>query len=109
MTINYNKEYDQLLSKLHETCALLSSDFTMRLITVFLTDATGFLGTFVLYDLLLWHKRVKKVICLVQVSNHNKELARLKEGVNRLGKHDMTSECKLGGGGPNWGSKFGQF
>ncbi|PBK98790.1 hypothetical protein ARMGADRAFT_1075587 [Armillaria gallica] len=60
-TIQYGKDYDQLVSKLYETYALLPSDFATKRITVFLTGATGFLGAFVLRDLLLWRERMKRL------------------------------------------------
>ncbi|PBK70822.1 hypothetical protein ARMSODRAFT_974075 [Armillaria solidipes] len=43
-TIEYSKDYDQLVPKLQETYAPLPSDFTTKPITVFLTGAAGFLG-----------------------------------------------------------------
>ncbi|KAK0192225.1 alpha-aminoadipate reductase Lys1p, partial [Armillaria mellea] len=87
-TIEYGKDYDQLVPKLQETYALLPSDFATKPITVFLTGATGFLGAFVLRDLLLRRERVKKVICLVRASDRDKALARLKEGSTDRGVWD---------------------
>ncbi len=87
-TIEYGKDYDQLVPKLQETYVPLPSDFAMKPITVFLTGATGFLGAFVLRDLLLRRERVKKVICLVRASDRDKALARLKEGSTDRGVWD---------------------
>lgn len=75
----YGEDYVQLLSKLQESYAPLPADFVNTSLTVFLTGATGFLGAFVLRDLLS-QPNVKKVICLVRASDDQTGLARLKEG-----------------------------
>jgi len=60
----------------------LASDFATKPLTVFLTGATGFLGAFVLKDLM--SRRVKKVICLVRAKTTDQALDRLREsGVGR--------------------------
>lgn len=47
--------------------------------TVFLTGATGFLGAFILRDLLSRPNEVKKVFCHVRASNPESAVARLRE------------------------------
>lgn len=56
--------------------------------TVFLTGATGFLGAFILRDLLSRPKSVKKVICHVRAQNIDKALYRLKDGCEARGIWD---------------------
>ncbi|KAK0433361.1 male sterility protein-domain-containing protein [Armillaria borealis] len=86
--IEYGKDYDELLPKLHEAYTPLPSDFATKPITIFLNGATGFLGAFVLRNLLLRRERVKKVICLVRASDRDKALSRLKEGSTNRGVWD---------------------
>ncbi|PBK70808.1 hypothetical protein ARMSODRAFT_1017596 [Armillaria solidipes] len=86
--IEYGKDYDELLPKLHEAYTPLPSDFATKPITIFLNGATGFLGAFVLRDLLLQRERVKKDICLVRASDRDKALSRLKEGSTDRGVWD---------------------
>ncbi|KAF8067844.1 alpha-aminoadipate reductase Lys1p [Lyophyllum atratum] len=76
----YGQDYVDLLPQLRASYPSPSADFDAHPITVFLTGATGFLGAFVLSDLLSRQARVKKVICLVRASTPEKALARLKEG-----------------------------
>lgn len=78
--LEYGQDYVKLLEKLKPSYPSLPSDFYDHAVTVFLTGATGFLGAFVLKDLLLREERVKKVICLVRGSDQEKALDRLKEG-----------------------------
>ncbi|KAI0646518.1 alpha-aminoadipate reductase Lys1p [Trametes meyenii] len=77
--LEYNKDYEQLLSQLQESYPSTPSDYSSRSLTVFLTGATGFLGAFILRDLLQRTTRVKKVICLVRASDDAKALDRLRE------------------------------
>ncbi|TRM60442.1 hypothetical protein BD626DRAFT_407533 [Schizophyllum amplum] len=78
--VEYGKDFDALLPSLRETYAPLPEDFALKKVTVFLTGATGFLGAFVLKDLLDRPERVAKVICLVRAGDVAKGLARLREG-----------------------------
>lgn len=55
----------------------LPKDFGSKPLTVFLTGATGFLGAFILADLLA--RNVTKVICLVRAKNAEAGMARLRE------------------------------
>ena len=80
--LEYGQDYAQLLSQLKQEYPPLPADFASRPeLTVFLTGATGFLGAFVLHDLLSKQKRrVKKVICLVRAESPQQGLQRLREG-----------------------------
>jgi L-aminoadipate-semialdehyde dehydrogenase len=64
----------------------LPSDFSTKPLTVFLTGATGFLGAFVLKDLM--SRRVKKVICLVRAKTTEQALGRLRESGEGRGVWD---------------------
>ena len=55
----------------------LPADFRKEPTTVFLTGATGFLGAFILKDLL--SRNVKKVVCLVRAKSQEAALGRLRE------------------------------
>jgi len=77
--VEYGQDYVALLEKLQPSYPGLPADFNDRPITVFLTGATGFLGAFVLNDLLSRIERVKKVICLVRAKSVQRGLDRLKE------------------------------
>ncbi|EJT99336.1 alpha-aminoadipate reductase Lys1p [Dacryopinax primogenitus] len=76
----YSKDFDALLPKLKPSYAPLPPDFATKKLTVFLTGATGFLGAFILADLLARPERVAKVICLVRAKDEAAALARLREG-----------------------------
>jgi len=80
--LEYGHDYAQLLSRLKQEYPPLPADFASRpSLTVFLTGATGFLGAFVLHDLLSkQERRVKKVICLVRAESPQKGLERLRGG-----------------------------
>lgn len=86
--LEYGQDYINLLGKLKPSYMPLPSDFHDHPITVFLTGATGFLGAFVLKDLLSREERVKKVVCLVRGSDQEKALARLREGSTDRGVWD---------------------
>lgn len=86
--LEYGQDYINLLEKLKPSYPSLPSDFYDHPVTVFLTGATGFLGAFVLKDLLSREERVKKVICLVRGSDQEKALARLREGSTDRGVWD---------------------
>ena len=78
--VEYGEDYLALLDKLQASYPALPAGFDAGPVTVFLTGATGFLGAFVLHDLLSRVERVKKVICLVRGETVEQGLARLKEG-----------------------------
>lgn len=82
---DYGEDYLSLLPKLQEKYSPLPVDFSDHPLTIFLTGATGFLGAFVLRDLLSRESRVQKVICLVRASTPEKALGRLKEGSSDRG------------------------
>jgi len=79
-TVEYGQDYASLVEKLAPSYRPIPADFDSRPITVFLTGATGFLGAFVLHNLLSRNERVKKVICLVRGKTVEQGVARLKEG-----------------------------
>jgi L-aminoadipate-semialdehyde dehydrogenase len=78
--IEYSQDYVNLLPRLRESYSVLPLDFTGRPLTIFLTGATGFLGAFLLRDLLSRQKEIKKVICLVRTSDPEQGIGRLREG-----------------------------
>lgn len=79
--VEYGKDYESLLPRLQKSYPRLSADFATRPLTVFLTGATGFLGAFVLHNLLAGQQnRVGKVVCLVRAPDAGKGLERLREG-----------------------------
>ncbi|EPQ53638.1 alpha-aminoadipate reductase Lys1p [Gloeophyllum trabeum ATCC 11539] len=84
----YGEDYEKLTTQLPPSYRSLPSDFGSRPLTVFLTGATGFLGAFVLRDLLQRAERVKKVISLVRASSSAKALDRLRESVSDRGVWD---------------------
>jgi len=88
--MEYGQDYENLLSKLRQSYPSVPSDFSSRPLTVFLTGATGFLGAFVLRDLLERKERVAKVICLVRASSVQKGLDRLREGSTDRGVWDES-------------------
>lgn len=87
-TVEYGQDYVNLLPKLRRSYSALPTDFTSRPLTVFLTGATGFLGAFILRDLLSRQSRVKKVICLVRAPDPERGLSRLREGSTDRGVWD---------------------
>ncbi|KAJ6631061.1 alpha-aminoadipate reductase Lys1p [Mycena sp. CBHHK59/15] len=93
----YGDDYEKLLPHLQDSYSALPVDFDAKPLTVFLTGATGFLGAFVLRDLLSRHTRVKKVICLARASDVQKGLQRLKEGSTDRGvwSDDWVSSGRL--------------
>lgn len=78
--VEYGEDLDKLLPRLKGSYPSLPADYGTRQLVVFLTGATGFLGAFVLRDLLGRKDRVKKVICLVRASDVQKGLSRLRDG-----------------------------
>ena len=55
---------------------------------MFLTGATGFLGAFILRELLSRPERVKKVVALVRASDSDKALERLRDAASGRGVWD---------------------
>lgn len=78
--IEYAKDFENLLPRLRSKYDDLPTSFATQPLTVFLTGATGFLGAFILRDLLSRQSRVAKVICHVRASDETKGLERLKDG-----------------------------
>lgn len=76
---DYAKDLDVLIPQLAQSYDSLPLNFTSRALTVFLTGATGFLGAFVLRDLLQRQTKVAKVICLVRAKDPEAGLQRLRE------------------------------
>ncbi|OJT03479.1 L-2-aminoadipate reductase [Trametes pubescens] len=76
----YSEDYEALLARLDESYPSAPSDYSERALTVFLTGATGFLGAFILRDLLQRATaRVKKVVCLVRAKDDAAAMERLRE------------------------------
>ncbi|KAL4068584.1 hypothetical protein V8B97DRAFT_1973578 [Scleroderma yunnanense] len=88
--VEYGKDLDNLISRLPPSYAPLPTDFNTRPLTVFLTGATGYLGAFVLRDLLQRQERVQKVICLVRGATIDKALDRLRTSCSDRGVWDET-------------------
>ena len=84
----YGQDVEHLLPRLRDSYPPLPSDFDMRALTVFLTGATGYLGAFVLRDLLQRQQRVQKVICLVRSTSIENALGRLRTGSTDRGVWD---------------------
>jgi L-aminoadipate-semialdehyde dehydrogenase len=86
---DYAKDVEVLLPSLPEKFAPLPSDYASKKVTVFLTGATGFLGAFILNDLLsLRADRVHKVICLVRAKSTDDAMRRLEESGQGRGVWD---------------------
>jgi L-aminoadipate-semialdehyde dehydrogenase len=79
--VDYAADLDGLTPMLKDTYTTLPDAFSSGPATVFLTGATGFLGSFVLKDLLSRADRVKKVICHVRAKDSNTAAARLKDSM----------------------------
>lgn len=86
--VEYGQDYVDLLPRLQESYSALPDGFGGGALTVFLTGATGFLGAFVLRDLLARGQRVRKVICLVRGASVEQGLSRLREGSTDRGAWD---------------------
>jgi L-aminoadipate-semialdehyde dehydrogenase len=86
--LEYGDDLEKLVPHLQESYPGLPADFNAKALTVFLTGATGFLGAFVLRDLLARDARVGKVICLVRAPNAENGLERLRAGSTDRGVWD---------------------
>lgn len=91
MDADYAADVEKLLPNLPTTFSPLPSSFATSKLTVFLTGATGFLGAFILRDLLsLRSSRVAKVIAHVRGSSRENALTRLRQGCIDRGVWDET-------------------
>jgi len=88
--IEYGKDLDDLVSRLPPSYSPLPPDFNTRPLTVFLTGATGYLGAFVLRDLLQRQERVHKLICLIRGATVEVALDRLRTSCGDRGVWDET-------------------
>ena len=86
--VEYGEDYEALLAKLRPSYASAPADYRDRPLTVFLTGATGFLGAFILRDLLQDEARVKKVVCLVRAKSAEAALERLRDAAGGRGVWD---------------------
>ena len=87
-TVEYGQDYINLLPRLRDSYPSLPPGFASSPLTIFLTGATGFLGAFILRDLLSRQNEVKKVICLVRASDADQAVRRLREGSTDRGVWD---------------------
>jgi len=92
--IDYAADADALIAKLDQSYPGLPADFSSssKRLTVLLTGATGFLGAFVLRELLQRSGRVAKVICLVRAKDEAAGLDRLRSLCEDRGVWDKTWE-----------------
>ena len=79
----YATDAEKLISSLPESFAAPIA--SSGPVTVFLTGATGFLGAFILRDLLSRPSQVKKVICHVRAKNVESAVDRLKDSCEARG------------------------
>ncbi|KAJ7243193.1 alpha-aminoadipate reductase Lys1p [Mycena haematopus] len=86
--LEYGTDLEKLLPHLQNSYHKLPADFNSVPLTILLTGATGFLGAFVLRDLLARDARVKKVICLVRAPDAQSGLERLRTGSRDRGAWD---------------------
>jgi L-aminoadipate-semialdehyde dehydrogenase len=84
ISFEYGQDYEMLVKQLRPEYRSLPSSFGVKPITVFLTGATGFLGSFILQDL-LGHNQVKKVYCLVRALDSANGLDRLQQSARDRG------------------------
>ncbi len=92
--VEYSKDYEALLSRLQASYQPLPSNFSDRPLTIFLTGATGFLGIFILRELLSRPSRVGKVICHVRAKDAEVGLKRLRENAIDRGAWDDSWVAK---------------
>ncbi|KAJ7048502.1 alpha-aminoadipate reductase Lys1p [Mycena amicta] len=84
----YGDDLEKLLPHLQDTYSALPANFADKSLTVFLTGATGFLGAFVLRDLLSRPEKVAKVVCLVRAKGPDAGMERLRLGSTDRGVWD---------------------
>ncbi|KAI0317313.1 alpha-aminoadipate reductase Lys1p [Amylostereum chailletii] len=84
---DYGSDLEKLTAKLRGSYPPLPRDLSSSPVTVFLTGATGFLGAFILRDLLV-REQVQKVVCLVRAPSAEKALDRLKQSASDRGVWD---------------------
>jgi L-aminoadipate-semialdehyde dehydrogenase len=88
VAVPYGQDYEALVHRLHPLYSPVPEDFKSGTVTVFLTGATGYLGAFIMRDLLERLDRVRKVICLIRAASVDQGLARLREGSSDRGVWD---------------------
>ncbi|EKM56592.1 uncharacterized protein PHACADRAFT_118411 [Phanerochaete carnosa HHB-10118-sp] len=86
--VAYAQDYEALLGTLAPAYPSVPADYRDRALTVFLTGATGFLGAFVLRELLRDAARVTKVVCLVRATSDAHALQRLRDAAGARGVWD---------------------
>ena len=86
--VSYSEDYESLLARLRPAYLGVPIDYSARPLTVFLTGATGFLGAFILRELLSRPERVKKVVALVRAPDAGKALERLRDAASGRGVWD---------------------
>lgn len=86
--LEYGQDCEKLVKELKPSYQPLPPSFGSVPVTVFLTGATGFLGAFILRDLLVRKNEVAKVLCLVRASDSEKALQRLRQGGTDRGVWD---------------------
>ncbi|KAF8327741.1 alpha-aminoadipate reductase Lys1p [Cantharellus anzutake] len=82
---NYGADLDLLLHRLAQSYQSLST--LPSTVSIFLTGATGFLGAFVLRDL-MEREKVAKVICLVRANTREHALRRIRQSSSDRGVWD---------------------
>ena len=85
--VEYGTDYESLKQQLKDSYPALPDNFGTQGLKVFLTGATGFLGAFVLKDLLR-NDRVSKVFCLVRDASQEKGTERLRQSSTGRGIWD---------------------
>ncbi|KAH9941183.1 L-aminoadipate-semialdehyde dehydrogenase large subunit [Epithele typhae] len=84
--VEYGADYEQLVASLASEYPSAPEDPSTRgSRTIFLTGATGFLGAFILRDLLRRTDGVKKVVCLVRAPDDAAALSRLRSAAQGRG------------------------
>ena len=78
---DYAADLQSLIDQLPPSFASLPEDFSSKAITVCLTGATGFLGAFILRDLLSRPSRIAKVFCIVRAKDNEEASARVKSSL----------------------------
>lgn len=73
----YGEDYDKLVQSLAESYDAPMLDVSSSALTVFLSGSTGFLGAFILADLMSRTDRIAKVYCLVRGSDLTSGISRL--------------------------------